>query len=904
MSVERIKKRDGRVVPFDRSRIENAISKAFQAAVNERNEYMERSITDDVLHELEINLEDSVPDVEYIQNIVEKKIADRGFFEVSKSYILYRKKRQEYREQSKKRILESLEKGDLKVTTREGVKETFEPDQIIKFIDNLLTGYEHMIDTEEILREIKDYVFDGISTRKINDALVMIFRAKIETEPEFSFLASRVLLNNIYKNVLGVYEFGDNFEELYKEKFRRKIKEGIEQNRFSEKLLEFDFERLSSEMVIGRDGNLRYLGIQTLYDRYLMRNYDQDIIEVPQYFWMRVAMGLAFKEEDPDQKAIDFYNLISELRFVPSTPTLFHSGTPHSQMSSCYLLTCQDELDNIFKSVGDVARLAKWSGGIGIDWTSIRATGAMIKSTNVNSQGVVPFLKILDSTTAAINRSGKRRGATCAYLEVWHYDFEDFLELRKNTGDERRRTHDLNTASWIPDLFMERVLQNKNWTMFSPDEVTDLHDLSGKQFKSRYEEYERMAREGRLRTWKEISALRLWRKMVTMLYETGHPWMTFKDPCNIRSPQDHVGVVKSSNLCTEITLNTSRDEFAVCNLGSVNLPVHVVNGQVDKKMLGETVNLAMRMMDNVIDLNFYPTEEARNSNMSHRPVGLGIMGLQDLFYKLNLNFDSDDAVRLGDELVEFISWNSILSSSKLSMERGTYPSYKGSKWDRGLFPVDTLKILENERDTPLDKELELGGKLNWDEVREHVARHGMRNSNCMAIAPTATIANISGAFPSIEPIYKNLYVKSNLSGEFTIINHYLVSELKKRGFWNDEVRKKIKQNDGSIRQIPGIPEDIRDKYKSAFEIDPFWLVRHAAHRGKWIDQSQSLNIFTDSKSGEFISGIYLKAWKMGLKTTYYLRTLGASAVEKSTLSSVDVAGESCSVGDEGCEVCQ
>jgi ribonucleoside-diphosphate reductase alpha chain len=686
-------------------------------------------------------------------------------------------------------------------------------------------------------------------------------------------------------------------------------------------MLEYNLARLGAELRPERDTLFTYLGAQVLYDRYFLKNLKQEILETPQYFWMRIAMGLALNEPaDREAWALKFYDVISSLHYVPSTPTLFHSGTNHPQMSSCYLTTVNDELSHILKCVGDNAQLSKWSGGLGNDWTNIRGTGALIKSTNVGSQGVVPFLKIVDATTAAINRSGKRRGATCVYLECWHYDFEDFLELRKNTGDERRRTHDTNTASWIPDLFMKRVMEDGAWTLFSPDETPDLHDLHGRAFELRYQEYERMADAGDIRLFRRLRAVDLWRRMITMLYETGHPWITFKDPCNVRSPQDHVGVVHSSNLCTEITLNTSSDETAVCNLGSINLSRHVDDGALTYDRLKYTIKMAVRMLDNVIDLNFYPTEEARRSNLRHRPIGLGIMGVQDALYLLNLPFDSDDAVAFSDRLQEFVSYHAILSSSELSAEKGAYESFPGSKWDRGIFPVDTLDLLQSERGMSID--VDRRSWLDWEPVRAHVKAHGLRNSNMMAIAPTATIANIAGCVPSIEPIYKNMYVKSNFSGEFTIINRFLVSDLKELGLWDEDMMEKVKYYDGSVQAIQEIPDSVRAKYKEVFEIDPSWIVQHAAYRGKWIDQSQSVNVFTTTTSGKQISDVYLYAWRMGLKTTYYLRTLGASSIEKSTLDSKSkkFAGaahvvtpepvpatrvkNACSIEDPTCEACQ
>ena len=909
--IERIRKRNGQIVEFDRIRIQNAISKAFFATNNKPEEMAASSITDDVVGALELVDKGGILSVENIQDIVEQKIAAHGYFEVSKAYILYRKDHEKYRNEKRDILIKQLERGDINVISRSGVSKPFKSAEIEKFIHNSCRGKEKLVQVEEIIQETKSFMYDGISTKDINQAVIMVLRSRIESDMAYSFIAAKVLLNDLYKDILGICDFDNGFVNIYRECFINTIQRGIDSNLYDKKILEFDLKILSEALMPSRDGLLKYLGLQTLYDRYLIKDLDQNILETPQYFWMRVAIGLSLNEKNKEKSAMEFYNAMSTLHYIPSTPTLFHSGTLHPQMSSCYLLTCNDELNNIFKTMGDVAQLAKWSGGIGIDWTSIRATGALIKSTNVNSQGVVPFLKILDSTTAAINRSGKRRGATCAYLEAWHYDFEDFLELKKNTGDERRRTHELNTAAWIPDLFIRRVMSGDVWTLFSPDETPDLHQLYGKEFDEKYKEYEQSARSGKIRLFKEIPAQKLWRKMITMLYETGHPWITFKDPCNIRSPQDHVGVVNNSNLCTEITLNTSDDETAVCNLGSINLSVHVKKGTIDKSLLADTVKTAVRMLDNTIDLNFYPTPESKNSNLRHRPVGLGIMGLQDMMYKLDLSFDTNNAVRVTDEILEEISYHAISTSSKLAQEKGVYPTYKGSKWDRNIFPIDSLKLLEEIRGE--STELNLDERLDWPEVRARVKQYGVRNSNLLAIAPTATIANIAGCFPSIEPIYKNLYVKSNVSGEFTILNDYLIEDLKKYGLWDSELLEELSRQDGSIGEIEQIPKSLKDKYKGAFEIDPKWLILHAAHRSKWIDQSQSLNIFTDTVSGETLSNIYLDAWKKGLKTTYYLRSLGASGVEKSTVASQknpaplsvnDIApNASCSL-DEGCESCQ
>jgi ribonucleoside-diphosphate reductase alpha chain len=598
--------------------------------------------------------------------------------------------------------------------------------------------------------------------------------------------------------------------------------------------------------------------------------------------WMRVAMGLSLLEKDKEARAEEFYTAMSTLRFVPSTPTLFHAGTPHPQLSSCYLNTVEDDLEHIFKVYGDNAQLSKWAGGIGTDWSNIRGTGSLIKTAGIHSQGVIPFLKIANDVTVAINRSGRRRGATCTYLETWHYDIEDFIELRKNTGDERRRTHDMNTANWIPDLFMKRVREDGGWTLFSPDEVPELHHTYGRKFEELYAAYEAKADRGEIALFKRMKARDLWRKILSMLYETGHPWVTFKDPCNVRSPQDHTGVVHNSNLCTEITLNTSAEETAVCNLGSVNFATHMSETGFDQEKVGETIRTAMRMLDNVIDLNFYPTKEARASNLRHRPVGLGIMGFQDALYKLNIPFASDECVEFADRSMEIVSYYAILASTDLARERGTYESFKGSKWDRGMLPLDTIALLERERGEQIM--VTRDARLDWNRVRDAIKQHGMRNSNTMAIAPTATIANISGVVPSIEPIYKNIYVKSNISGDFTVVNPYLVQDLKTASLWGPEMLGKLKYFDGKLSNIPEIPQSLKEKYKETFEIDMHALLKAAAHRGKWIDQSQSLNIFFRGSSGQELSELYLYAWELGLKTTYYLRTQAASQVEKSTVS--------------------
>ncbi len=767
------------------------------------------------------------------------------------------------------------------VTNRHGQRVPFDPARIRKALEAAARGYEGYISLDTIMEDFDINIYDGMSTTQINKTLTMVLASRIEQVPEYGNIAARVILNDLSKDIFERISSDPDYEQRYRDAFRKQLYRAVEEERLDPRLLMFDIDRLSQALKPERDSYLTYLSVSTLKGRYLLHTAEKEILELPQYFWMRVAMGLSLDEKDRNEKAIEFYNLISELRYVPSTPTLLHSGTTHPQMSSCYIMTVSDRLNNIFKTFADQAQLSKWSGGVGSDWSSIRATGAHIHTINTHSQGVIPFLKIVDSTTAAINRSGKRRGATCVYLEAWHHDIEDFLELRKNTGDERRRTHDISTANWIPDLFMKRVIANQEWTLFSPDEAPDLHELYGQEFEKRYEEYEQKADRGEIRLFKRMPAMDLWRKMLTMIFSTGHPWITFKDPCNVRSPQDHVGVVRSSNLCTEITLNTSEDETAVCNLGSVNLSRHVVNGKVDRDMLRQTVLIAMRALDNVIDLNFYPTAEAKNSNMRHRPVGLGIMGVQDALIKLGMHFDSDVAVQFSDELQEYISYYAIMGSSMLAREKGTYSSYRGSKWDRGIFPVDTLTLLEQERGEEI--QVPKTQSLDWSEVRDHVKRYGIRNSNTMAIAPTATIANISGCFPTTEPMYKNMYVKSNQAGEYTIINTYLVDDLRAVNKWNIDIINKIKINDGNVQGIADIPEEIQQKYKGVFEIDPIWVIRHASRRGKWIDQSQSINLFSTSTSGKFFSEMYINAWKHGLKTTYYLRTLAASQVDRATV---------------------
>lgn len=743
-------------------------------------------------------------------------------------------------------------------------------------------GMLGIIDREKWIGEVLKNIFDGISIDQLEGALVLSTTVFIELDPAYDALAARLLLQKNIKEVIGKSTTEFDQDAYYRQAFIKGIEYGVEQDHFDKRLLDYDLHALSQVLDLKRDYLLGYMGLHTLYSRYFSK-IDNKRFEVPQTFWMRVAMGLALQEEQSirQDKVKEFYEIISTLRYIPSTPTLFHSGFVRAQLSSCYLTTVNDDLGHIFKCIGDNAQLAKWAGGIGSDWTNVRGTGALIKSIKATSQGVIPYLKIANDVVVAITRSGIRRGGTCVYLESWHIDIEDFLDLRRNTGDERRRAHDMNTANWIPDLFIKRVLEDKDWTLFSPEETPELHSLYGKRFEEKYCGYERKAQSGQLKQHKVMPAKQLWRKMLTRLFETGHPWITFKDPCNLRSPQDHVGVIHSSNLCTEITLNTSEDETAVCNLGSINISRHIKDNKINNELLQATITTAVRMLDNVIDLGFYPTKEAKNSNKKHRPVGLGLMGFQDALFKLDLPFLSEETAELADSLMETISYYAIQASARLAQERGAYASFTGSKWDRGLFPFDTLEILEKERGVPL--EVSRTKRLHWDELKDFVKKHGMRNSNIMAIAPTATISTIAGCYSSIEPIYENIYVESNISGEFTIVNKYLVKDLKQRGLWDKSMLDHLKYYDGNVNEIDLIPQHIKAKYQTAFDLDQEWLINLTALRGKWIDQSQSHNVFVKSVSGSKLHNIYLAAWKKGVKTMYYLRSLAATQIEKSTL---------------------
>ncbi len=767
-----------------------------------------------------------------------------------------------------------------RVKSPDGTFLSFNINELRASIEWALSGHENAASADLILQEVINTIFDGVSSREIADALIMAASSFIEKDPAYNYAAAQLLLKKIFKEVTTTTIRSAAYDHLYRQSFMASIHEGVKAGSLDVRLLEFDLEALAAGLRLERDGLFEYMGLKTLHERYFNK-IEQRLMELPQAFWMRVSMGVALNEAHKTEVALTFYNLISQMHYVPSTPTLFHAGLLRPQLSSCFLSTVEDDLKHIFKVYLDNALLSKYSGGVANDWSNLRATGAMIKTINTESLGVIPFLKIANDVTAAINRSGRRRGATCVYMEVWHMDYEDFLDLRKNTGDERRRAHDINTASWIPDLFMQRLLRNEKWTFFSPEETPDLHHVYGKEFEKRYVEYELKAARGLIKQFKVTEATALWRKMLSRLFETGHPWLTFKDPCNIRSPQDHVGVVHCSNLCTEITLNNSADETAVCNLGSINLAEHIGDGKLDEQKLANTIEVAVRMLDNVIDINYYPVVETQNSNMRHRPIGLGIMGLQDALYKLDVNFANPQALEVSTSIMETVSYYAILASSKLAKERGAYQSYKGSKWDRNIFPQDTLSLLEQERGEKIP--VSCAEKRNWAPVRAHVKQYGMRNSNCMAIAPTATISNIAGCFPCIEPIYKNLYVKANMSGEFTVVNKYLIEDLKKLGLWDQEMLDLLKYYDGSVQMIERIPTHLREKYKEVFEIDAEWMIELTAARGVWIDQSQSHNVFMRGVSGKKLNDIFIKAWKLGLKTTYYLRTLGASQVEKSTL---------------------
>src|SRR5450830_943559 len=891
-------RRNGAVVPFEPQKIAVAMMKAFLAVHGTQGAASAsvRDVVDALTQGVVRALVRSRPGggtfpIEDVQDQVELGLMRGSHHEVARAYVLYRERRAQERahqvEQAKPPVptLHVTENGQ-----RIALNEAYLRSLVVAACQGLSAD----VKPEPIFAETMRNLYDGVPMEEVYKASILAARTLIEKDPDYTYATARLLLHTIAKEVLGREVSPAEMASSYAEYFPQFIQKGVANELLDEKLLSYDLVRLGAALKAERDLQFDYLGLQTLYDRYFL-HVRKTRIELPQAFFMRVAMGLALNETDREARAIEFYEVLSSFDFMSSTPTLFNSGTLRSQLSSCYLTTVPDDLDGIYESIKENALLSKFAGGLGNDWTRVRALGSHIKGTNGESQGVVPFLKVVNDTAVAVNQGGKRKGAVCTYLETWHLDIEEFLELRKNTGDDRRRTHDMKTANWIPDLFMRRVMEKGTWTLFSPSDAPDLHDKFGKAFEEAYTGYEAKAARGELKLFKKVQALDLWRKMLSMLFETGHPWITFKDPCNIRSPQQHVGVVHSSNLCTEITLNTNESEIAVCNLGSVNMPAHMKDGQLDHVKLQKTIRTAMRMLDNVIDINYYAVKKARDSNLRHRPVGLGIMGFQDCLHVKRVPYASMDAVAFADRSMEAVCYYAYLASTELAEERGRYSSYPGSLWDRGILPQDSLKLLAEERGGYL--EADTSETLDWSVVRARIAEFGMRNSNCVAIAPTATISNIIGVSACIEPTYQNLYVKSNLSGEFTEINEYLVRDLKARGLWDEVMISDLKYFDGSLAKIDRIPQDLRDIYATAFEVEPSWLVEAASRRQKWIDQAQSLNIYMAGASGKRLDETYKLAWLRGLKTTYYLRTIGATHTEKSTsktgaLNAVGVDGSS------------
>jgi len=884
-----VRKRDGRSESFNEERIRLAVESAFKADRDIPSDYplspedqaAALSVTAAVVQRLFSRaIRGEELEIERVQDAVEEALMVQGHVQVARRYIIYREDRRKARALRGDRDVTGQVQAELHITLRDGSKEVLEPQRIRRTLIRACRGFEDRCEAREMADETMRNLYDGVRIDEIEKAMIFAAKSRIELDPAYGYVTARLLLEVIYRETLPGFEHYHDITVAHASRFKAYLEEGIAADRLTPRLLEFDLEKIAAALKPERDLQFNYMGLQTIYDRYLIHIGGRRI-ESPQFFWMRVCLGLSLNEgEHKNERAIEFYELLSSFLFTSSTPTLFNSGTLHPQLSSCYLTTVMDDLDHIFKCVSDDAKLSKWAGGLGNDWTNVRATGSLIKGTNGESQGVIPFLKVANDTAVAVNQGGKRKGAMCAYLETWHLDIEDFLELRKNVGDERRRTHDMNTANWIPDLFMKRVKENAQWTLFSPSDVPDLHDLYGRAFEERYAEYEAMADRGEIALFKRVEASSIWRKILSMVFETGHPWITFKDPSNLRSPQDHTGVVHSSNLCTEILLNTSAEETAVCNLGSIGLPLHVNENGLDLVLLEKTVRTAMRMLDNVIDINYYPTPEARNANLRHRPVGMGLMGFQDALYKLKISYASQGAVAFADTSMEAISYFAILASTELAAERGAYETYKGSKWDRGLLPIDTIDLLEQERGLPVM--MDRSSTLDWNVVRSAVRKHGMRNSNTMAIAPTATISNITGVSQSIEPTFKNLFAKGNLSGDFTVINSYLVEDLKTLGLWDRKMLEELKYMDGSILSIDRIPEDVREIYRTAFEVEPGWYIECASRRQKWIDMGQSLNLYIAAPNGRKLNDMYLHAWETGLKTTYYLRATAASTVEQST----------------------
>ncbi len=879
-------RRNGAVVSFEPNKIAVALMKAFLAVHGTQGAASAsvRETVDGLTESVVRALLRSRPGggtfhIEDVQDHVELGLMRGGHHEVARAYVLYRERRSQ--ERARQGQAAAPAEVGINVIDR-GQRMPLDWARLQTVVQAACEGLGAEVKADPILQETKRNLYDGVPIDEVHKAAILAARTLIEKDPGYTRATARLLLHTIRKEILGDEALQSDMATRYPDYFPGYIKKGVQAELLDDKLLQFDLAKLGAALKPERDLQFDYLGLQTLYDRYFL-HIDEQRIELPQAFYMRVAMGLALNEINREARAIEFYEVLSSFDFMSSTPTLFNSGTRRSQLSSCYLTTVSDDLDGIYEALKENALLSKFAGGLGNDWTNVRALGSHIKGTNGKSQGVVPFLKVVNDTAVAVNQGGKRKGAVCAYLETWHLDIEEFLELRKNTGDDRRRTHDMNTANWIPDLFMKRVMEGGQWTLFSPSTCPDLHDKFGADFEVAYTAYEAKADRGELKLFKRMPAKDLWRKMLSMLFETGHPWITFKDACNVRSPQQHVGVVHSSNLCTEITLNTNDNEIAVCNLGSVNLAQHLLNGEIDQVKLKKTVGTAMRMLDNVIDINYYAVKKARDSNLRHRPVGLGIMGFQDALHELRVPYASQAAVDFADRSMEAVCYHAYWASTELAEERGRYSSYRGSLWDRGILPIDSIDLLAQARGGHVDVDRSMS--MDWTALRQRVATHGMRNSNCVAIAPTATISNIVGVSASIEPSFGNLAVKSNLSGEFTLLNEYLVRDLKKLGLWDDVMVMDLKHFDGSLRRIDRVPEDLKALYATAFEIETEWLVEAAARRQKWIDQAQSLNIYMAGASGKKLDETYKLAWLRGLKTTYYLRTVGATHAEKSTIKS-------------------
>lgn len=945
----RVIKRNGKVVSYTDDKITVAVTKAFlaveggtAAASTRIHETVEK-----IASQITATFKRRMPSggtihIEEIQDQVELTLMRAGEYKVARDYVIYRAERAKLREQAHAAQAVNVDFPTINVTNIKGELEPIDAVRLKTLVAEACKDLEG-VSAEEVLNESVRNLYDGVSEADLNTSLVISARTLVEKEPNYSFVTARLLMDKLRTEALNFLNVTDHatqsqMKDFYPQALSSYIVNGIELELLNPELATFDLKRLGEAIIPERDEQFTYLGLQTLYDRYFIHS-EETRIELPQVFFMRVAMGLSLKEKNKDDSAIEFYRLLSSFDYMSSTPTLFNAGTLRPQLSSCYLTTVPDDLYGIYGAIQDNAMLSKWAGGLGNDWTPVRSLGSYIKGTNGKSQGVVPFLKVANDTAVAVNQGGKRKGAMCAYLETWHLDVEEFLELRKNTGDDRRRTHDMNTANWVPDLFMKRVFDEKDWTLFTPCETPDLHDLYGKAFEKRYEEYEAKAAAGEIKVFKTVKAQDLWRKMLGMIFETGHPWITFKDPCNLRSPQQHAGVVHSSNLCTEITLNTkANDEIAVCNLGSVNLAQHIVDGKLDGEKIAATVKTAVRMLDNVIDINYYSVETARQSNMRHRPVGLGLMGFQDALLKMRMPYGSEAAVEFADSSMELISYHAITASSDLAVERGTYQSFDGSLWSKGVLPIDSVDILTEHRGEQYI-EVDRTQRLDWNSLRSKVKAQGMRNSNVMAIAPTATIANITGVSQSIEPTYQNLYVKSNLSGEFTVVNPYLVRDLKALDLWDSVMVNDLKYYEGSLQKIDRIPQELKDLYSTAFEVEPRWIVDAASRRQKWIDQAQSLNLYISGANGRKLDITYRMAWYRGLKTTYYLRALAATTTEKSTVdqgtlnavssssggaqaaakasptpqastASFDSLGEAasvpkaCSLDDPDCEACQ